>query len=390
VNRPAAATAADPIFITGLYKNGTSWLLSAFAAHPGFVALRELDLLRSVATRDGRRLLPRRERLARVFGKSGFCGLKAEQLARGAFRAHLSGPSGAPAHLHELPPEAAVAVLTAMLAEGDSQAVRPVQGKPLGFLNLPMAVRLQAYRAVHDAASPEEAMDGFLAALAPVLVGRRLVLKGADQILCLDALQRWRPAAPKLAIVRDGRDAAVSAYHYRRLMRERRMAWQHSHLSFWKPAAWAREAGIGAATGLLCMFGFGGDWRLGRSMAVWADRVRRVLRAARRGELMLLRYEDLLTDFAGSFGGLLRLLGAGADPATLARVAQDSSFETQSGRPQGVEGQDVIRKGVAGEWRSALTGMDRALAWRIAGKELTAMGYLRDGEPAVFQPPHRV
>ena len=63
-------------------------------------------------------------------------------------------------------------------------------------------------------------MDEFLAALAPALaVGRRLVLKGADQVLCFDALREWRPQAPKIAIVRDGRDAAVSAFHYRQLMR---------------------------------------------------------------------------------------------------------------------------------------------------------------------------
>jgi len=72
--RPAGP---DPVFIVGLYKNGTSWLLSALAAHPQFSALRELDVLRSVGGRTGQRLLPRRERLMNVFGRSAFCALRA-------------------------------------------------------------------------------------------------------------------------------------------------------------------------------------------------------------------------------------------------------------------------------------------------------------------------
>jgi hypothetical protein len=186
--------------------------------------------------------------------------------------------------------------------------------------------------------------------------------------------------------VRDGRDAAVSAFHYRQLMRERRMAWHHSHLSFAKPLALLREAGIGAVLTWRRGMGYGPDWRLGRSMGVWADRVRRVLAAARRGELQVLRYEDLLADFDGTFTRLLTWLGADASPGTVAAVAKASSFEALSGRPRGVSGEDVMRRGIAGEWRESLNRRDQALAWRVAGAELTAMGYTRDGEPQPFQP----
>jgi hypothetical protein len=52
-----------------------------------------------------------------------------------------------------------------------------------------------------------------------------------------------------------------------------------------------------------------------------------------------------------------------------------------------VAGDKVIRKGVAGEWRESLTVRDQALAWRVAGAELAAMGYQRDGEPVRFAAP---
>jgi len=66
-------------------------------------------------------------------------------------------------------------------------------------------------------------------------------------------------------------------------------------------------------------------------------------------------------------------------------VANASSFESRSGRPRGVSGESVVRKGVAGEWHGALTPRDKELAWRRAGAELTAMGYGRAGAPGVFQ-----
>jgi hypothetical protein len=377
----------DPVFIVGLYKNGTSWLLSALAAHPEFAALRELDVLRAVAGRRGRRLLPPGQRLAEVFGKSAFCALRAEQLAPGAFRSHLSEANfSLTSRLHELPPNVAIEVIHSMLrAEGGRSAPGTAEGKPLGFLNFPSSLLEQAFVALRDGEDPIAAVDGFLAALAPGYpAGRRLVLKGADQVLCFEALRDMKPAAPKIAIVRDGRDAAVSAYHYRQLMREQRMAWHHSYLSFVKPLAVMRQASIGSVKVLRRRLGYGPDWRLGRSMKVWADRVRRVLAAADRGELYVMRYEDLLTDFDGTFARLLTWLGADASPATVGAVARVTTFEALSGRPRGVSGEDVMRKGIAGEWRESLNQRDQTLAWRVAGAELAAMGYTREGGPGVF------
>ena len=122
-------------------------------------------------------------------------------------------------------------------------------------------------------------------------------------------------------------------------------------------------------------------------MSVWADRVRWVLAAAERGDLYVLRYEDLLSDFAPTFSSLLEWLGADARPATVAEVARVSSFEALSGRPAGVDAPDVMRKGVAGEWHGGLNARDQTLAWRVAGAELAAMGYSRDGGPGPFQRP---
>ncbi len=388
----------QPIFIVGLYKNGTSWLLAALAAHPQFTALRELDVLRSMADCGKRvKLLPPRQRLAKVFGKSAFCGLRADMLAPGAFRAYADPAKLPPGvnNLYDLPAELAVEVIATMQADQKGKVFpgvplgKPVkQGKPLGFASLPRPLTAAAFAAVRDAQDPERAMQGFLDALAPAIPPeRRLVVKGADQINCIDVLQAWRPHAPKIAIVRDGRDAAVSAYHYRKLMQERGMAWQHGFFAVLKPIVMLRVAVRRAIVAVRKLFGYGDDWRLGRTLEAWRDRVRLVLAAAERGELYVLRYEDMLEDFEGTFGRLLAWLGADASPETLQAVAQASSFETMSGRPRGVDAKDVVRKGVAGEWLTGLTPQDQALAWRIAGPELSAMGYTRDGGIKPFMAP---
>jgi len=139
-------------------------------------------------------------------------------LASDVFRAHLTDPvlSGA-ASLYDLPPRAAVEVLTKMMvANGGVLDERTALDRPLGLLNLPQERLAAAFAALADAQDVPAAMEGFLSGLAPALpAGRRLVLKGADQILCLEALRACYPTVPKIAIVRDGRDAAVSAFHYR-------------------------------------------------------------------------------------------------------------------------------------------------------------------------------
>ena len=378
----------DPIFIVGLYKNGTSWLLAALAAHPEFSALRELDILRSVAYRRwGFRLRPANRRLSGIFGRSEFCLLSSEHLAPGAFRRFLATPEYASARsVYDLPPEIAIRAIVCGNQNSDvayknlPAKVSAQLDKPLYCTDFPASVLTQAFTAVRDGDSTFAVMDGFLAPITRALPpNRQLVLKGADQILHFDELMKYRPNAPKIAIVRDGRDAAVSSFHYRRLMREQHMGWLHSHWSYSTTMARAREVGIRASTRINHLLGYGDDWRLARSIWVWRDRVRRVLKWAEQGELYVLRYEDLLEDFQATFASLLAWLGADASESTVAKVAKACSFETVTGRARGESAAHVIRRGISREWQTALNPNEQRLAWRIAGAELAALGYGKDG-----------
>ena len=96
---------------------------------------------------------------------------------------------------------------------------------------------------------------------------------------------------------------------------------------------------------------------------------------------MLLRYEDLTSDFTGTFGALLQRLGLNSEVELVQRINERTSFRARTGRDRGSEGTGVIRKGAIGEWRETLTDREKTDAWRVAGKGLALLGYTAEGPP---------
>ncbi|MBE9537876.1 MAG: sulfotransferase, partial [Proteobacteria bacterium] len=108
--------------------------------------------------------------------------------------------------------------------------------------------------------------------------GTPIVLKAADQLISLQQLQQYSPHSRKIAIIRDGRDAAISAIHYRKLMQKRDAPW-----------AQKEEAYLGQVRG-------------------WATRARMLANWAEKNGITILRYEDLHRDFFGGCGRLFELM----------------------------------------------------------------------------------
>ncbi|HEX7966562.1 MAG TPA: sulfotransferase domain-containing protein [Gammaproteobacteria bacterium] len=350
--------ASEPVFIAGMYKSGTSWLLRILDRHPAFRGVKEIDLIGAGAGRaaDGDALLPAPERLAGYFARNAWGALPKDLQGDAEGAALLKRATGGDTveALFALPPPTAAAALFGLYGlkrrRGSSDWESRDQRELLNAADLGAPALEQLYAGIAGAADVYQAADLFIETVAaPLEQGQTLVLKGADMIARYAHLKAWRPRARKLVIVRDGRDAAISAVHFRRLMRSIKRAHVDAQNDYWE------------------------------LLAGWASRIRMLQQAAGDGQLAILRYEDLQQDFPRVARKLFGWLGADTDPALLRDVYEATRFETLTGRARGEAAEHVIRRGITGEWREALSGADQERAWHEAGKELAALGYTPSG-----------
>ncbi len=210
---------------------------------------------------------------------------------------------------------------------------------------------------------------GELARSGKRLVGDKSPLLVPETIEEISAIY---PDARVVHIIRDGRDAVVSALHH---------SWNFGQKVKNDEVSAKREAYredpdrmLNSGESL-----FAGN-SLARMAGEWAVRVGPTVEdgAARLGENYTeVRYEDLLSRPEEEVRRLLEFLGAGADDETVRRCVNAASFEKLSrGRERGEEDPtSFYRKGVAGDWRNTFTEQDRRVFEETAGDLLAQLGY---------------
>lgn len=106
--------------------------------------------------------------------------------------------------------------------------------------------------------------------------------------------------------------------------------------------------------------------------------------AGPRFPVCVVRYESLLEDPMGAFGGLARFLGLPADEAALARAVHGSRFEALrlSEEREGFalrqrSGSPFFRSGTAGQWRAVLTDAQARRIGSAHGDLMDKLGYSR-------------
>jgi len=183
------------------------------------------------------------------------------------------------------------------------------------------------------------------------------------------------PEAKVIHIIRDGRDAAVSAAHHSRNFGRtrkknaeasvKREAYRGDHQRL-------RETGESM---------FAGD-SLKKMAAEWGERVGRTIEdgpALLGDNYAQVRYEDLLEGPEEEVRRLLEFLRAGANEEVVRQCVSSASFEKLSrGRKRGQEDpSSFFRKGVAGDWKSVFTEEDKQI-FKEVGDLLVELGYERD------------
>ncbi len=181
---------------------------------------------------------------------------------------------------------------------------------------------------------------------------RRPVWHGVNDNLILRDLPRYQrlfPEARFVAIVRDPRAVAVSAWHHNQRV----------------------EPGFAE--------------RGGTDIDGWAVRIARRWALDTRAELALqaeigprrmhiCRYEDLVTDPLDAFGALFGFLEVAHDPATCEQVIAATRFDR-------FRGNAFFRKADVDGWQRELQAGTVTRMAEIAGDAMRRMGY-RDAEPA--------
>jgi hypothetical protein len=160
-----------------------------------------------------------------------------------------------------------------------------------------------------------------------------------------------RRCARAVYLVRDARDVAISEYHF--LQRKGRFG--------------------GDLEGFLEIFLAGradgyGSW----------DAHVRSFTAGWRGApdaRIVVRYEDLLADCAGTLAGVLRFLAVAAPPERVALAVERNAFAGMRAKEVVAAGTTPqVRAGRAGQWRAQLTAEQAARFWS-ALPQLGRMGY---------------
>ena len=223
--------------------------------------------------------------------------------------------------------------------------------KTLGFVNFRRADLVELMERVRHGKTgdaPALFYDALSAQCAP---DSRIACKAADQVMHLSRLREASPKARHVAIIRDGRDAAISAKHFEALMRKEEAPWRVSQ------------------TGST------------RRLAGWAVRAAKLEYHAKRGDLAVVRYEDLVHDFQRTCAALFDYLELDHDEELLKAVQNSTDFSAASqGRSRGESAEHIVRKGATGEWIDTYSATESTVAWRLAGTELERFGYSQNGE----------
>lgn len=184
------------------------------------------------------------------------------------------------------------------------------------------------------------------------------------------------PEAKIIHIIRDGRDAAVSAVHH---------SWNFGKIGKGSEASAKRTTRRKRDPRKMRNMGESifAEGQLRKLAAEWSARVSSTVEDGPTlpgNRYVEVRYEDLLVRPEEEVRRLLEFLGAEASEKTVKMCVNAASFEKLSkGRTRGQEDPtSFFRKGIAGDWINVFTEQDKALFKKEAGDLLIRLGYEKD------------
>lgn len=228
-----------------------------------------------------------------------------------------------------------------------------LQGKPLplddrGQCTEPLTVpvspaRIEGLFDLMRDMPAKESFDHVAAEFFHLLDGVRpwILEKSPIHVFQLDSIFRNFPSARVLLTLRDGRDVLCSAR------------------DLWKDR-------------------FPGICRLESAAHRWVRICQTIAAAARRWptQVLVVRYEELLTRYESVLEEALSFLDLPFDAARIEEIRRANTFQAYSGRPNGSEHRgSFYRRGLAGGYHQDLSDEELLAYERIAGPTLRGLGY---------------
>lgn len=172
-----------------------------------------------------------------------------------------------------------------------------------------------------------------------------------------------------VAVWRDGRDVMVSWYHQQLFPHEHRNDAQVERTR--REISFNNYENVYENLPAFIEYAFTKPHSPGFS---WADFVRRWHHLE---NVVHVRYEDLRRDTPTELQRIVReLTGSKLDAEEAVAVADEFSFERQSGRRSGEENKkSFLRKGMVGDWKEQFSPEAREVFDRHAGRELILLDY---------------
>ena len=330
------------ISIIGLYKSGTSWLLSVLCRHPDIIGIRELDMVRAILGNPNEPpiLSARSERISMFFHKTPWCRVPQDLLEK---TDRLTALEAIDIWADSLRKNWSTSETHTSYSEYNSS--------PKTFFDLDRKIAAHFLEHVKSASCPETLANQFLDTIRSYASNARYsLMKAADQIAVFDRLKKLIPDCKCILIIRDGRDAAISAFHYRQLMKQENAPWLKN------------------TQDMQSLF---------KGWISRAEMTRKLLDAGEN--IYVLRYEDLSNNFHQELYKLLTWLELDASDTLIDEINSLTSFEKLTGRKRGTESKSIIRKGATREWIEVYSAEEKKQAWNMGGDLLSYFGYSEDG-----------
>lgn len=197
------------------------------------------------------------------------------------------------------------------------------------------------------------------------LVGRHCGLPtvATDRGRLIKTHEPWRPEYQKaIVLTRDGRDVAVSEFHFQSVYTKHFFLYGESFATFLDFFLQGKTNGYGA-------------WQ--QHVTSWTSA------ASDRSNILLLPFEQLKEDTYGSLRSVCQHIGLDYSEQLLHDAIEDCSVGSMKAKEKayweskGESSRNFVRTGKAGGWKSHFTPELEERFWGAAGQAMETLGYQR-------------